>query len=157
MGHTFASVHLHVIFSTKHRRPTIADSFRHRLWEYMHGLARKEFGKALCIGGTADHIHGLIEVRPDVSISDAMRKWKALSSRWAHKTFPESRDFAWQTGYGVFSISGPRKAAVIEYIEGQAEHHRRVSFEEEFVAFLRRYEVEYDPKYLWEDGRVYGG
>ena len=151
MGHTHTSVQVHVIFATKNRRPTIAESFRPRLWEYMQGVARKEFGQALCIGGTENHVHSLIELRADVSLADAMRKWKTLSSRWVHGTFPESANFAWQRGYGAFSVSGPRKAAVIRYIEAQAEHHKQTPFEDEFVAFLQKYGVAYDPAYLWAD------
>ena len=150
MGHTYSDVLVHVIFSTKGRRPAILEAFRSRLWEYMAGIAQREFGLALRIGGTENHVHGLIRLRTDASIAEAMRKWKSVSSGWLHKTFAEARDFAWQTGYGAFSVSGPRKASVVEYIRNQAEHHKRVTFEEEFVAFLKKYEIEYDPKYVWD-------
>jgi len=157
MGHTFSDLLVHVIFSTKGRRPDIQEPLRSRLYEYLAGIARKEFGEALKIGGTEDHVHGLLRTQTDVSLAEAMRKWKSLSSGWVHKTFPDSRDFGWQSGYGAFSVSGPRKGKVIEYIDRQTEHHRKVTFEEEFLAFLDRYGIEYDPKYVWGNRPVIGG
>jgi REP element-mobilizing transposase RayT len=105
-----------------------ADS-SHRLHEYLCGLARDEFGKAVKVGGTEDHIHGLISLRTDVALAHAMNRWKSLSSGWIHKTFPDMGDFAWQAGYGAFSVSQSSAPAVISYIEGQASHHRRKTFE----------------------------
>ena len=154
MAHTFSDILIHVIFSTKGRQPTIHETFRFRLYEYLGGIARKEFGAALKIGGTEDHIHGLLRLRTGVSVAEAMRKWKSLSSAWIHKKATDSGGFAWQSGYGAFSVSGPRKAKVIEYIDRQVEHHRTVTFEEEFLAFLDRYEVGYDPGNVWGDGPV---
>ena len=102
----------------------------------MSGVARNEFGRALRIGGTENHLHGLLSLSTAVSAAEAMRKWKSLSSGWVHKTFPSASDFGWQAGYGVFSVSQSNAAAVIEYIENQREHHRTRTFEEEFVALL---------------------
>ncbi|HUT34163.1 MAG TPA: transposase [Planctomycetota bacterium] len=90
MGHTYASLLVHVIFSTKGRRPLIATSFRQRLYEYMAGVARQEFGRALTIGGTDNHIHSLLSIGTNISVGDVMSKWKSLSSGWVHKAFPES-------------------------------------------------------------------
>ena len=157
MGHTFSDIVIHVIFSTKGRQPTIREAFRSRLYEYLSGIARKEFGRALKIGGTENHLHGLLLIRTDVSVAEAMRKWKSLSSGWVHKTFPDGRDLGWQSGYAAFSVSGPRKGKVIEYIDRQVDHHRTVTFEEEFLAFLDRYEIDYDPRYVWDDDRVREG
>jgi putative transposase len=150
MGHTFSNLLVHVIFGTKERLPTIREPLRPRLYEYMSGIARAEFGRALCIGGTANHVHGLIVLTTDVSVAEAVRKWKSLSSKWAHETFPDSQDFAWQSGYGAFSVSRSNVPKVAGYIERQAEHHRKVTFEEEFVAFLERHGIEYDPRYVWD-------
>ena len=93
MGHTYSNILLHVIFSTKNRSAVITPDLRPRLYEYLGGVARNEFGRALEIGGTADHLHALISLNRDVSIADAMRKWKSLSSGWVHKTFPEHQAF----------------------------------------------------------------
>lgn len=150
MGHTYANILLHVIFSTKDRQPTIAPSFRQRLYEYMAGIAREEFGRALTIGGTENHVHGLLSIGTSISVGEVMSKWKSLSSGWLHKTFPGAARFAWQAGYGAFSVSHSNVDRVRRYIEGQGEHHRRRPFEEEFIAFLRRHGVEYDPEHVWD-------
>lgn len=147
MGHTFAKLLVHVVFGTKHRRPQLGQQVRHRLYAYLAGIARNEFGHALRIGGTADHLHGLLVVRPDVALADAMRLWKGLSSKWIHETFRHARDFAWQSGYAAFSVSESGAEKVIRYIDRQEEHHRRLSFEEELAALLERHGIEYDPQY----------
>ena len=149
MGHTYSNILVHVIFSTKDRRPLIRDGFRERLQQYLHGVARQEFGRALKVGGTDDHVHSLLSISTSVSVAEAMRKWKSLSSGWVHKTFPEEAAFGWQSGYGVFSVSQSRAAEVIAYIDRQEEHHRTQTFEEEFIAFLERHGVEYDPRHVW--------
>ena len=87
-------------------------------------MARNEFGRALKVGGTENHVHGLLRVRRDVSVAEAVRKWKSLSSGWVHQTFADGRDFYWQSGYGAFSVSGPRKGKVIECIDRQVQHHK---------------------------------
>jgi putative transposase len=150
MGHTYSNLLIHVIFSTKDRRPIILDDFSHRLHEYLCGLAREEFGRAIKVGGTADHIHGLISIRTDIPVAHAMSRWKSLSTGWIHKSFAGSADFAWQAGYGAFSVSESQAPAVIAYIKGQAEHHARRTFKEEFVEFLQRHHVEFDPKHVWD-------
>lgn len=146
MGHTFSNILLHVIFGTKGRKPIIDADLRPRLYEYMAGIAREEFGQSLLIGGTADHLHGLVLLRPNVSLSEAMQKWKALSSGWVNRTFTEMDQFGWQTGFAGFSASESRKASVQAYIARQQEHHRDTTFEEEYVAFLKRHKVQYDPR-----------
>jgi putative transposase len=148
MGHTYANMLVHVIFSTKDRARLIDAELRPRLYEYMAGVARHEFGHALDMGGTEDRVHGILSLRTDVSVADAIRKWKSLSSAWIHKTFPEHHAFAWQAGYGVFSVSQSALQAVRAYIARQAEHHRRVTFEEELRAFLDRHGVSYDPVHI---------
>jgi REP element-mobilizing transposase RayT len=150
MGHTYANVLLHVVFSTKDRAPTIRDTFRVRLYEYMAGVARNEFGRALSIGGTADHVHGLLSIGTDRAIGDIMSKWKSLSSGWAHQTIADAKDMAWQTGYGAFSVSQSKVAAVSRYIEEQAEHHKKRTFEEEFVALLKRHGIDFDAAHVWD-------
>jgi REP element-mobilizing transposase RayT len=150
MGHTYANLIFHVVFSTKERRPLIHDTFRTRLHEYLGGLARAEFRGTLSIGGTDNHVHGLIVLPADLALADAMRKWKSLSSKWVHETFPTEADFAWQEGYGAFSVSRSNVTKVAAYIEQQEKHHRRMTFEEEFVTLLKRHGIEYDPKYVWD-------
>ena len=150
MGHTYSNILIHVIFSTKHRKPSIREDLRPRLYEYLAGIARNEFGRALKIGGTDNHIHSLLSLNTDVGIADAMCRWKALSSGWIHQTFLDASDFAWQSGYGAFSVSQSKAADVVAYIQNQAEHHRTRTFEEEFIEFLKRHKIEYDPRYIWD-------
>ena len=150
MGHTYANLLVHVVFSTKDRQPLIREEFRQRLHEYLSGIARKEFGRALKIGGMPDHLHAIISLRTDVCMAEAMRKWKSLSSGWVHKMFPGNDAFAWQAGYGAFSVSQSNAAEVTAYIERQAEHHRTMTFQEEFITFLNRHNVPYDPAHIWD-------
>ena len=151
MGHTYTSLLMHVIFSTKNRRPTLRADFRQRLYEYMNGLGQPEgIGEVLNLGGTDNHLHGLLGMRPDISPAEAMMRWKSLSSGWVHKTIPDAQDFGWQVGYAMLSIGRSSVPQLIQYIERQEEHHRRQTFEDEFLAFLAKYEIEYDPKYVWD-------
>lgn len=101
------------------------------------------------IGGTSDHLHALVCLNPSVAVSHAVNHWKSLTSRWVHETFPEHRDFAWQAGYGAFSVRLSNREAVTQYIRGRPEHHRRQTFEEEFLALLERHGIAYDPRHVW--------
>ena len=148
MGHTYTNLLVHAIFSTKERQALIDESFRERMYEYMGGIARQEFGSALKIGGTDDHVHGLLLLKPAVSVSDALGKWKSLSSGWINKLKLCRGRFEWQSGYGAFSVSESVRDQVATYIERQKEHHQRMSFEEEIAALLRAHGVAYDPKWL---------
>ena len=150
MGHTYTNVLLHTVFSTKDREPLITDAIGDRLYAYMGGIAREEFGTLLTIGGMPDHVHALIVLKANVALSHAMNRFKSLSSGWVKKTFPEVGPFAWQAGYGAFAVSESVKPSVIEYINHQEEHHRNTTFQEEFVAFLKRHNVPFDPQTIWE-------
>jgi REP element-mobilizing transposase RayT len=149
MGHSYFNLLVHVIFSTKDRRPTMPADRAGRIHEYLGGLV-KEFGKSRRFGGTEDHIHGLISIRADVDVAYVMSRLKSLSSGWIHKEFKDMGDFAWQAGYGAFSVSQSNSDEVIAYIEAQVEHHRRRSFQDEFMDFLRRHEIEFDPEHVWD-------
>jgi REP-associated tyrosine transposase len=148
MSHTSGNILLHFIFSTEGRRPSIKPAFRDDLFEYLGGIVREMNGTALIINGANDHVHMLIRVRPAHSASEIARVVKANSSRWVREK--HSAGFAWQTGYGVFSVSESTVVAVTKYIAEQEEHHKKRSFQEEFVAFLKKNRVEYDPKYIWD-------
>jgi REP element-mobilizing transposase RayT len=150
MPSSYTCLRYHLIWSTKHREPLIVDEFRDRLFEYIGGILRGHRGKLLAAGGMPDHVHLLADVSKQQAIADAVRDIKANSSGWIHETFPHHRSFAWQTGYGAFTVSYSNVETVKRYIANQAEHHRVRSFQEEFVEFLRKHEVEYEEKYLWE-------
>ena len=148
MSHTSGNILLHFIFSTQGRRPLIKPEFRDDLFAYLGGIVREMNGTALIINGAADHVHMLIRVRPVHSAADIARVVKANSSRWVREK--HSAGFSWQTGYGVFSVSESSVTAVTEYIARQQEHHKKHSFQEEFVAFLKRNHIEYDQRYIWD-------
>lgn len=148
MPHTSGNILLHFIFSTVARRPLIKPEFRDDLFAYLGGIVREMNAMALIVNGTTDHVHMLIRVRPIHSAAEIARVVKANSSRWVREK--HSADFAWQTGYGVFSVSESNADATMAYIAGQEQHHRKRSFQEEFVVFLQRNRVEYDPRYIWD-------
>jgi putative transposase len=148
LSHTSGNIVLHLIFSTQGRRPLIKPEFRHDLFAYLGGIIREMQGTALIINGTADHVHMLVRIRPSHSAAEIARVAKTNSSRWLHEKW--STDFAWQTGYGVFSVSESNVAAVTEYIATQEEHHKEHSFQEEFLAFLKKNKVAYDERYIWD-------
>ncbi len=148
MSHTSGNILLHFIFSTRGRRPLIGPEFRQDLFAYLGGIVRSLDGTALAINGASDHVHMLVRIRPAQSAAEIARVVKTNSSRWAREKWKP--DFAWQTGYGVFSVSESNVGAVSKYIAGQEEHHKKHSFQEEFVAFLKKHGVPYDERYLWD-------
>ena len=120
-----------------------------RLYEYIGGTIRGLGGISLELNGTEDHVHLLAKFRPDRALSDVLRKLKANATGWMHDVFPEVKDFSWQRGYGAFTVSPSQLSKVQRYIEDQVEHHRKKTFEEEYVESLRLSGVEFDEKYLW--------
>ena len=148
LSHTSGNILLHFIFSTLGRRPSIKVEFRGDLFAYLGGIVREMKGVALIVNGTSDHVHLLIRIRPVHSGAEIARVVKANSTRWVREKW--LREFAWQTGYGVFSVSESNVAAVTKYIAEQDEHHKKHSFQEEFIAFLKKNHVEYDEKYIWD-------
>lgn len=149
MAQTLTNLLVHVIFSTKERRPLLKEEIRPRLFAYMGGIVRDLGGTALSINGTDDHLHLLISMPATASIAEIMRVVKSKSSGWIHEKFPGEESFAWQAGYGAFSVSQSNVESVREYIAGQEEHHRKVSFQDELLSFLRKQGIEYDERYIW--------
>ncbi|PQO47837.1 IS200/IS605 family transposase [Blastopirellula marina] len=150
MPQSFASLYVHLIFSTKYREPWIEDDWSPRLYEYISGTLRKQSHKLIIGGGMSDHIHLLISISRDSSIVDLVRNVKANSSRWVHEQMPNASTFAWQAGYAAFSVSQSALADVRGYIESQKQHHETRTFQEEFLAFLEKHGFEYDPRYVFE-------
>ena len=149
MPHTYSKLLTHVVWSTKDRVASIAREIRGDLHAYLGGIVREEGGAAVAIGGTADHVHLLIELRADQSVADCVRVVKANSSRWIHEKWPDRRAFSWQACYGAFAVSASSADRVIHYIRTQEEHHRRINYHDEFVALLRKHGIAFDEKYLW--------
>ena len=150
MPQSFASLHYHLIFSTKNRVLLLTDDLSNRLYPYVGGILRAENGALVAAGGMPDHVHLLVSLGRESSLSDVLRQIKGSSSRWIHETFPDLRGFAWQAGYAAFAVSYSHIDRVKKYIENQSDHHRTVTFQEEFLAFLRRHEIEFDERYLWD-------
>ncbi|HZR30258.1 MAG TPA: IS200/IS605 family transposase [Terriglobales bacterium] len=146
MSHTYARNYVHLIFSTRERHRKLLAPIRPDLWAYMGGIAREYGIHMLAIGGTEDHMHILIGLPPKLSLAHAMRAIKANSSKWMNEN---GHLFAWQEGYAAFSVSVSNLANVTKYIENQAVHHAKKSFEEEFCGFLVRNGIEFDSKYVF--------
>jgi REP element-mobilizing transposase RayT len=145
MSHSYAQNIVHFVFSTKDRAKTIAPAFRPKLWAYIHGICRNEGIFVHAVGGTEDHVHCLLQLSPTHSLAKTVLTIKANSSRWARQ---QAGSFTWQQGYAAFSVSASLCPAVIQYIRNQEAHHRKMSFEEEFLALLRKHGVNYDPKFV---------
>ena len=149
MGHTYTNLLTHVIFSTKDRIKYLRETHRNEVFSYMGGIARNIGAQAVNIGGYDDHVHLLIKASPSLSIADVVRVVKTNSSRWIHATHALNPAFAWQDGYSAFSVSESCVGEVVAYISRQAEHHRKVTFQEELIAYLKRNGVAYDERYIW--------
>ncbi len=119
-----------------------------RLWAYMGGIARENGVKPVEIGGIDDHVHMLLSLPSSQPIAKTMREIKSASSRWMHETC-NLKNFEWQEGYGAFSIGTAQIAATVVYIAHQREHHQKRDFQAEFIAFLKKHKVDYDPRYVW--------
>lgn len=148
MAHTHTNLLFHVVFSTQGFLPLIKNEIKAELFAYMGGLVKELKGKPIIINGMDDHIHMLILLPPNVSVSETMRFVKANSSRWVKERFGSK--FAWQKGFGAFSVSRSNVDAVAKYIKDQERHHSRIDFKTEFVSLLDKNKVEYDERYLWE-------
>ena len=149
MSHTYSNLLVHIIFSTQERHPTIAAEIQPDLFAYIGGIVHGLHGRPLVVGGTNDHVHVLMRLPQDASVADVVRVLKTNSSRWIHEKWPERAAFSWQTGYAAFSVNESNVAIITKYITEQPTHHRRRSFQEEFVAFLKKNGIEYDERYVW--------
>lgn len=149
MANTYTALHYHFVFSTKNRQPWIKQEIEQRIWEYLGGILRANNMKSLKIGGIEDHIHMLLGAPPTIAPSKIAQLVKGGSSAWIHDTFPELADFAWQDGYGAFTVSKSALGDATTYIANQREHHRAMTFQDEYRALLDRHGIEYDERYLW--------
>jgi REP element-mobilizing transposase RayT len=146
--HSFVSCLIHCVWSTKNREPCLIPDLRKRLWPYLGGIARQNQMKTLAIGGAADHVHILLSLPATLSVAKAMQLLKGNSSKWIRETFPKMRSFAWQEGYGAFSVGISGVDATVTYINNQTLHHRTRSFREEFIAMLHKHGFEYEESTL---------
>jgi len=149
MADSLTNLLYHIVFSTKNREPLIREAFRDELEKYIAGIIRNEGGILLGIGGRPDHLHLIAKLRPDRSVAEMVRLIKANSSKWVNEHHGEPGRFAWQSGYGAFSVSQSQLDALRAYVANQAEHHRVRSFQEEYREFLIKHDIEFDERYLW--------
>ncbi|TWT80459.1 Transposase IS200 like protein [Planctomycetes bacterium CA13] len=147
---TFTNLLFHIIYSTKYRKPAVCADWQDDLYGYIGGIVRDQKGTLLRIGGVEDHVHLLAKLSPTVAISDVLRTIKANSSKWINERSDVSRKFEWQSGYAAFSVSESQMPVVGEYIANQAEHHRKATFEEEFLAILKKHNIKFDMRYVFE-------
>ena len=149
IAHPFANLLTHVIFSTKDREAWITPDLRMNLLPYMGGIVRNLHGKAIESNARPDHFHALLSLPPALAVADTLRVLKTNSSLWVHETRRRAA-FAWQRGYGAFSVSHSHLPEVVKYIREQDQHHRQRTYQEEFLVFLKRHGIAYDERYIWE-------
>ena len=150
MSRTFSQLFTHIVFSTKDRTPLIVPDLKPELHAYLGGLTRELKGKALTINGMEEHVHLLVSLPPAISISHALRFIKTNACKWVHEKWPPRSAFAWQLGYGAFSVSKSNVPEVMDYIRTQEEHHQKFNYQEEFLGLLRKHGIEYDERYVWD-------
>ncbi len=150
MSQSLAKIYIHLVFSTKNRENNLADCWREELFSILGGATNSVQCQSLIVGGVADHVHLLFQLGRTVTIADAVGKIKSSSSSWINSTRELSEEFHWQGGYAAFSVSQSNVEAVRDYIRRQPEHHAKQSFQDELREWLKKYEIEWDERYLWD-------
>ena len=150
MAQTCTDLIVHAVFSTKERKILLENALKKCLWAYLGGIVRELGGKAIIINGASDHVHLLIQLPPTRSVADCLRIIKTNSSRWINESWSAHSGFAWQSGYGAFSIGRADLGAVYKYISMQEDHHRKFSFQEELLKLLREHAKEFNEHFLWQ-------
>ena len=150
MANTYTQIHIQAVFSVQNRECIIQNIWKDELYKYITGIIQNNDHKLLAINGMPDHVHILFGLRPSQSISDLMQDIKGSSSKWINnKKFVRGK-FSWQEGYGAFSYSKTDLPNVIQYINNQAIHHRGITFAEEYLEMLKKFEIDYDYRYLFK-------
>ena len=150
MAGKYLSLLVHFTWSTAGREPWIGADMRDDLYSYIGGIMKNKNAKLISAGGMFDHIHLYASMPSTISIADFVNAVKSNSSRWIHESASRLRGFAWQEGYGAFSVSKSEESKVVRYISNQAEHHRKRTFKEELVGLLEKHRIEYDKRYIWK-------
>ena len=149
MSQSLCKNFIHLVFSTKKRKPLISEDIQSELFKYLGGILRNWESPSLIVGGTEDHIHILFLLSKNHALADIVGELKSSSSMWIKSKGPQFAEFYWQNGFGAFSVSQSNVPTVKEYITIQREHHRRISFQAEFRGLLKRHEVAFDERYVW--------
>lgn len=150
MSQSLAKIYVHVAFSTKHREPCMDELWRDELFHILGGTANNLGCQSMIVGGVADHVHLLFQLGRTITLADAISKIKSTSSAWVNQHQKPQLPFHWQGGYAAFSISQSNVEAVREYIRHQPERHATQTFQDELREWLKRYELEWDEKYMWD-------
>jgi putative transposase len=153
MANTYSQIYIHLVFAVKGRENVIDKSFKNELYKYICGIVTNKKQKVFSINGVADHIHILVSIGPDYSISNLVKDIKVNSTKWINERKFVMGKFQWQEGFGAFSVSQSQISKVATYIDNQEEHHMKTTFRQEYIDFLKSYNIEYDEKYIfnWED------
>ena len=150
MPQSIAFNYIHITFSTKDRYPFIDEKIEQELFQYIGGICKNIECNPVKIGGYKDHIHILCVLSRKIALMKLIEEVKSHSSKWIKTKGEKYQSFYWQRGYGSFSVNPAEIDVVVRYIENQAEHHRKKTFQEEYLAFIKKYKVEYDERYLWD-------
>jgi len=147
---TFTQMYVHLVFAVGHREPVLSESIRHRVFEYISGIVTSQKHKSIIVNGFSDHVHILLGLNPVISVSDTVHEIKRGSSLFINDNRLLPGKFSWQEGYGGFTYSRSQLDRVYNYIENQEVHHAKKSFRDEYFAILNKYDVEFDPRYLFD-------
>jgi Transposase and inactivated derivatives len=150
MPQSLSKVYVHIIFSTKNRQNLIDDSVKNSLFEYLGGICRGLDCNPLKVGGYHDHIHVICTLSRKIAQMTLLEELKKQSSIWIKTKGKQYSDFYWQSGYGIFSVNPTETDAAVNYIMNQEEHHKKISFQDELRAFLKKYNIDYDERYVWD-------
>lgn len=150
MPQSLANILVHLVFSTKDRAALLQDEWRDDLHGYIGGIIRRCGGDLLAANSVEDHIHLFFPLPRTITVADLVKEIKTGSTKWIHERGSRDHHFHWQTGYGVFSVSPSHKDAVLQYIASQQEHHRKVTFHDEYLRLLDKYAIQYDERYMWD-------
>jgi REP element-mobilizing transposase RayT len=150
MASTLTNLLYHIVFTTRKKQDFIIPTLSVELYPYIGGIIREDKGKLLKIGGILNHVHILARFSASISVSEMMRRIKGSSSKWVNENSRSTQHFSWQRGYGAFSVSESAVENVISYIGNQNEHHKKITFEEEFLLLLQKHKISYDEKYIWD-------
>jgi putative transposase len=150
MANTFTQIYIHLVFSVKGRQNLIHQKWKEELYKYICGIVSGKEQKVYAIGGISDHIHILVSIKPNITISDLVRDIKTNSSKWINEKQYVNGKFQWQEGFGAFSHTHSKLDVVIAYINNQEEHHKQKTFKDEYIGFLKKFNISYDEKYLFD-------
>ncbi|QQS38327.1 MAG: IS200/IS605 family transposase [Ignavibacteriales bacterium] len=150
MGQSLVKNYLHIVFSTKHRQPMIKESIEDELFAYLGGICKEMECQPIKVGGYVDHVHILCMLSKKIPLMKLLEEVKAHSSKWVKTKDDSLKNFYWQNGYGAFSVNPSQVDRVVAYIANQKTHHRRKTFQEEYRIFLKKYNVEFDERYVWD-------